>query len=365
MYIHERKEWPRFIWDQAGLAVLLAEARHEQGLLLGRMAALGFDLREEASVLVLAQDAVNTAEIEGEILNPRSVRSSIVRRLGLEGVSTTPSDRNTDGLVEVLIDATRKYELPLSEERMFGWHAALFPTGRSGMTRIAVGDWRKDESGPMQVVSGPLGRKKVHFQAPEHGKLPEAMARFVCWFNAADRLDPVIKSALSHFYFITLHPFDDGNGRIARAIGDMQLARADRTGLRFYSMSAQIQKEKKSYYDTLEECQKGTLDLSVWIQWYLGTLTRAIDGAQTILESTLGKASFWKQHAGDTFNSRQNAMLNRVLDGFEGKLTSSKWAKITKCSQDSAQRDINDLIERSILEKEEAGGRSTSYRLRR
>jgi Fic family protein len=233
------------------------------------------------------------------------------------------------------------------------------------MKRIAVGDWRKDETGPMQVVSGPLGREKVHFQAPGQSKLPDEMARFVSWFNTEDRLDPVIKSALSHFYFVTLHPFDDGNGRIARAIGDMQLARADKTDLRFYSMSAQIQKEKKSYYDTLEECQKGTLDLSIWIQWYLGTLIRAIDGAQTILESTLGKESFWKQHAGGTFNSRQKEMLNRLLDEFKGKLTSSKWAAITKCSQDTAQRDINDLIQRSILEKEEAGGRSTSYRLRR
>ncbi len=365
MYIHERKEWPCFIWDEAGLSMFLAEARHEQGLLLGRMAALGFEMREEASVHILTQDAVNTAEIEGEILNPRSVRSSIARKLGLEDASAVPSDRNVDGLVEVLIDATKKYDLPLSEERLFGWHAALFPTGRSGMKRIAVGDWRKDETGPMQVVSGSLGREKVHFQAPGHGKLPDEMARFISWFNTADRLDPVIKSALSHFYFVTLHPFDDGNGRIARAIGDMQLARADKTDLRFYSMSAQIQKEKKSYYDTLEECQKGSLDLSLWIKWYLGTIIRAINNAQTILESTLGKAEFWKQHAGGTFNSRQKTMLNRALDGFKGKLSSSKWAKITKCSQDTAQRDINDLIKRSILEKEEAGGRSTSYRLRR
>jgi Fic family protein len=363
MYIHERKEWPDFTWDEAGLSMLLAEARHEQGLLLGRMAALRFEMREEASVLVLIQDAVNTSEIEGEILNPRSVRSSIAKKLGLEDANPTPSDRNVDGLVEVLLDATRKCDQPLSEDRLLGWHAALFPTGRSGMKRIAAGEWRNDETGPMQVISGPLGREKVHFQAPGHERLADEMKRFLSWFNASDKLDSVIQSALSHFYFVTIHPFDDGNGRVARAIGDMQLARADKTDLRFYSMSSQIQKEKKLYYKTLEECQKGTLDLSVWIDWYLNCFFRAIKGTQTILESTLKKGSFWKEHADKTFNSRQREMLNRLLDGFEGKMTSSKWAKITKCSQDTAQRDINDLIKGGIFEKEEAGGRSTSYRL--
>lgn len=363
MYIHEQKDWPDFTWDEAGLSPLLAEVRHEQGLLLGQMTSLGFDLKDEASLLVLTQDAINTAEIEGEILNPRSVRSSIARKLGLDDTSPTPPDRDVDGLVEVLIDATKNYNQPLSEDRLFGWHAALFPTGRSGIRRITVGDWRKDAAEPMQVISGPLGREKIHFQAPHHERLVAEMTRLISWFNASCKLDPLIKSALSHFYFVTIHPFDDGNGRIARAIGDMQLARADKIDLRFYSMSAQIQKEKKLYYDTLERCQKGSLDVSVWIQWYLDCLLRAIHGSKSILRSILDKASFWKQHADDKLNSRQDVMLYRMLDGFDGKLTSSKWAKITKCSQDTAQRDINDLIKRGILEKEEAGGRSTSYRL--
>jgi Fic family protein len=363
MYIHEQEDWPDFTWNEAQLSPLLAEVRHEQGLLLGKMTSLGFALKEEASLLVLTQDAVNTAEIEGEILNPRSVRSSLARKLGLDDARPTPSGSDVDGLVEVLIDTTKNYNQPLSEERLFGWHAALFPTGRSGMRRITVGDWRKDETGPMQVVSGPLGREKVHFQAPSHERLRDEMTRLISWFNASDKLDPLIKSALSHLYLVTIHPFDDGNGRIARAIGDMQLARADKIDLRFYSMSAQIQKEKKSYYDILERCQKGPLDVFLWIQWYLDCLLREIHGAKSILRSTLHKALFWQQHADDRFNGRQQAMLKRMLDGFDGKLTSSKWAKITKCSQDTASRDINDLIRRDILEKEDAGGRSTSYRL--
>jgi Fic family protein len=364
MYIHEQKDWPDFTWNEARLSPLLAEVRHEQGLLLGQMATLGFELKEEASLHVLTQDAVNTAEIEGEILNPRSVRSSIARRLGLDDANPTPSTCDVDGLVEVLIDATKNHNKPLSMERLFGWHAALFPTGRSGMRRITVGDWRKDETGPMQVVSGPLGREKVHFQAPGHERLADEMTRLISWFNASCKSDPLIRSALSHLYFVTIHPFDDGNGRIARAIGDMQLARADKIDQRFYSMSAQIQKEKESYYDTLERCQKGALDVSVWIQWYLDCLLRAIHSSKLILRSTLDKAFFWQQHADATFSSRQKAMLNRLIAGFDGKLTSSKWARITKCSQDTAHRDITDLIKRDILEKEDAGGRSTSYRLR-
>lgn len=363
MYIHEQKDWPNFTWDEAGLSLLLAEVRHEQGLLLGQMTSLGFDIKQEASLLILTQDAVNTAEIEGESLNPNSVRSSIAKKLGIDNATLTPSDRNVDGLVEVLVDATRNYEQPLSEERLFGWHAALFPTGRSGMRQIIVGDWRTDKTGPMQVVSGPLGNETVHFQAPNHERLPEEMARLISWFNASHELDPFIKSALAHFYFVTIHPFDDGNGRIARALGDMQLARADKINLRFYSMSAQIQKEKKSYYNTLERCQKKSLDVSNWIRWYLDCLLRTIRGSKLILRSTLDKASFWQQHAEDKFNNRQKEMLNKLLDGFDGKLTSSKWAKITKCSQDTAQRDINDLINKNILEKGEAGGRSTSYNL--
>jgi len=363
MFIHEQTEWPNFRWDEAGLASLLAQVRHCQGLLLGRMASLGVDLQQEASLLIRTQDAVSTSRIEGEILNTASVRSSLARQLGLEIAGAIPSERTVDGLVEVLIDATRNYAEPLSEERLFGWHAALFPAGRSGMHRITVGDWRNDEKGPMQVVSGPLGRQKVHFQAPGHARLHTEMRRFLIWFNAPDRTDPVMKSAIAHFYFVTLHPFDDGNGRIARAIGDMQLARSEKTEFRFYSMSAQIQREKNTYYDTLESCQKGTLDLSAWIAWYLHCLMRAVEAAESILLSVTGKASFWRHHASVSLNDRQSTMLNRLLDGFDGKLTSSKWAKIAKCSQDTAQRDINDLIAKSILEKSAASGRSTNYEL--
>lgn len=363
MYIHELKDWPDFTWDSSGLSGLLAEARHEQGVLLGRMGSLGFTSREEASLRILTQDVVNTAEIEGEIFNPRSVRSSIARKLGIEEDGATASDRQVDGLVDVLVDATRNYRDPLTEERLLGWQAALFPKGYSGLGKITVGTWRKDEKGPMQIVSGGIGRERVHFQAPSAGRLEQEMTEFLSWFNADTDLDPVLKSAFAHFYFVTIHPFDDGNGRIARAIADLQLSRADRTELRFYSMSSRIQREKKAYYDTLEECQKGSLDISKWIGWYLGCLLRAIGESHAMLASVLKKAEFWKEHAGESFHKRQRDMLNRLFDGFEGKLTSSKWAKISKCSQDTAQRDINELIKRGILEKEEAGGRSTSYRL--
>jgi len=363
MYIHERKEWPEFTWDEAGLSGLLAEVRHEQGLLLGQMGSLGFEAREEASLRILTQDAINTAEIEGETYNPRSVRSSIARKLGIEDAGATASDRQVDGLVEVLVDATRNYKDLLTEERLFGWQAALFPTGRSGLGKITVGAWRKDEKGPMQVVSGRIGKERIHFQAPSKERLEYEMSAFLSWFNADSERDPVMKSALAHFRFVTIHPFDDGNGRIARAIADLQLARADRTELRFYSMSSQIQREKKTYYDTLEKCQKGSLDISEWMKWYLGCLLRSIRESHSTLGSVLKKAEFWKRYAGASFHKRQRDILNRLLDGFEGKLTSSKWAKIANCSQDTAQRDINDLIDRGILEKEDAGGRSTSYRL--
>jgi Fic family protein len=365
MYIHEQNAWPEFTWDDAGLSGLLAEVRHEQGLLLGRMGSLGFETKEEASLRILTQDAVNTAEIEGESYNPRSVRSSIARKLGIEEAGAVPSDRQIDGLVDVLVDATRNYQEPLTQKRMFGWQAALFPTGHSGLGKITVGDWRKDEKGPMQVVSGRVGKERVHFEAPAAERLEHEMTAFLMWFNADTALDPVMKSALAHFYFVTIHPFDDGNGRIARAIADLQLARADRTELRFYSMSSQIQSERKAYYDTLEQCQKGSLDITEWMSWHLGCMLRAIRASDAILGSVLDRAEFWKRHAGESFHERQRDMLNRLFDGFEGKLSSSKWAKITKCSQDTAQRDINDLIERDILEKEEAGGRSTSYKLAR
>jgi len=364
MYIHELKKWPEFLWDQAKLADLLAEVRHWQGRLLGRMESLGFGLREEATLQTLTQDVVKTSEIEGEKLDTEQVRSSIARRLGLDIGATGPVDRNVEGIVEVMLDATRKYDAALTAERLFGWHAALFPTGRSGMRRITVGGWRTAASGAMQVVSGPIGRETVHYEAPASDRLKKEMAHFLKWLNASPETDLVIKSALAHFWFVTIHPFEDGNGRMARAIADMILARSEKSAERFYSMSAQIQRERNAYYDVLERSQKGPLDITPWMEWFLNCLKHAIAASEKMLEAVLIKARFWKTHAGESFNERQRAIVNRLLDGFEGKLTSSKWAKLTKCSPDTALRDINDLVNRQILTKNEAGGRSTSYALR-
>lgn len=363
MYIHERKEWPEFRWNQSALTGRLAEVRHAQGRLLGRMESLGFQLREEATLQTLTQDVVKTSEIEGEKLDAQQVRSSLARRMGLDIGALPAVDRNVEGIVEVMLDATRQNAAPLTTERLFGWHAALFPTGRTGMRRITVGGWRTESSGPMQVVSGPIGREKVHYEAPEANRLNKEMGRFLKWSNAALTLDPVIQAALAHFWFVTIHPFEDGNGRIARAIADLMLARSEKTGQRFYSMSAQIQRERKDYYDVLERCQKGTLDITEWVEWFLNCLQRAIAASERMLEAVLVKAGFWKAHADETFNERQRKILNRLLDGFEGKLTSSKWAKLAKCSQDTALRDINDLVSRKILVKDQAGGRSTGYSL--
>jgi Fic family protein len=363
MYIHERKEWPEFKWDQPRLTPLLAEVRHLQGRLLGRMEAMGFPLREEATLQTLTQDVVKTSEIEGEKLDAQQVRSSLARRMGLDIGALPPIDRNVEGVVEVMLDATRKYDAPVTQERLFAWHAALFPTGRSGMRRIVVGAWRAKESGDMQIVSGPIGREIVHFEAPGHDRLKKEMARFIKWCNVALDIDPVMKSALAHFWFVTIHPFEDGNGRIARAIADLMLARSEKTSQRFYSMSSQIQRERNDYYIVLERGQKGTLDITQWMEWYLNCMKRAIGASEKILAAVLVKAGFWKAHAGESFNDRQRKVINRLLDGFEGKLTSSKWAKLTKCSQDTALRDISELLDRKILAKAEAGGRSTSYQL--
>ena len=363
MYIHERKEWPEFEWNQAALADLLADVRHLQGRLLGRMEALGFPLREEATLQTLTQDVIKTSEIEGEKLDAGQVRSSIARRMGMDIGALPQIDRNVEGIVEVMLDATRKHGLPLSQERLFDWHAALFPTGRTGMRRITVGGWRTKKSGAMQVVSGPIGREKVHYEAPDHDRLKKEMARFIKWCNTSPEIDPVIKSALAHFWFVTIHPFEDGNGRIARAIADMMLARSEKTSQRFYSMSSQIQRERNAYYDVLEKCQKGSLNITEWIEWFLNCLKRAIAASGQTLEVVLIKAGFWKAHAGESFNERQRKVINRLLDGFEGNLTSSKWAKLTKCSQDTALRDISDLVNRQILLKDQAGGRSTNYSL--
>lgn len=364
MHVHERKEWPEFHWDQGKLAGLLAEVRYLQGRVLGRMESLGFGSREEATLQILTQDVVKTSEIEGEKLDALQVRSSLARRLGMDIGGALPVDRNVEGIAEVMLDATRQYDAPLTAERLFGWHAALFPIGRSGMRRITVGGWRTKASGPMQIVSGPYGRERVHFEAPSSDRLKKEMARFLKWFNAPPETDLVIKSACAHFWFVTIHPFDDGNGRMARALADMTLARSEKSAQRFYSMSAQIQRERKEYYDVLENCQKGPLNITPWIEWFLNCLKHAIAASDKTLEAVLAKARFWKTHAGESFNARQRAILNRLLDGYEGKLTSSKWAKLTKCSQDTALRDISDLLDRQILVKDEAGGRSTSYELR-
>ncbi len=363
MYIHQKKEWPELKWKSENLSIPLAEVRHLQGRLLGRMDALGFSLRNEASFHILTQDVLKTSEIEGEQLNKEQVRSSLARRMGIDIGGIAPVDRHIDGIVEVSLDATGNYSAPLSKDRLYAWHAALFPTGRSGLQRITVGNWRGKDNGPMQIVSGAYGREKIHFEAPLFDRLEDEMTSFIEWFNALERTDLVIASALAHFRFVTIHPFDDGNGRLARALADMLLARSEQSRWRFYSMSAQIQRERNSYYDVLEQCQKGGLDISDWIEWFLACLKRAIEASAEMLEAVLRKARFWEAHARVVFNNRQQDVINRLLDGFDGKLTSSKWAKLEKCSQDTALRDINDLIERGVLRKEEAGGRSTSYLL--
>jgi Fic family protein len=362
-YIHQLPAWPKFTWDQDRLIKPLAAVRHRQGRLLGQMQALGFQLREEAVLNTLTEDVLKSSEIEGEILDRNQVRSSIARRLGMDAGGLTKSDRNVEGVVEMMLDATQKYKEPLTDERLFAWHAALFPTGRSGMQKITVGAWRTDEDGPMEVVSGPFGKERVHYEAPAADALESEMGAFLKWFNDKDDSDLVLKAALAHLWFVTIHPFGDGNGRIARAIADMSLARSEDSAQRFYSMSAQIRIERDDYYEILERTQKADLDITEWLEWFLECLDRAIEGAEKILANVFLKADFWKKHEGENFNERQRDMLNRMLNGFEGNVTSSKWAKIEKCSQDTATRDITDLLERKILQKDEGGGRSTSYSL--
>ena len=362
-YIHERSDWPEFRWDPKVLAEPLAAVRHRQGRLIGRMEGLGFDLRREATLRTLTEDVTTSSEIEGEILDRDQVRSSIARRLGMDIGGLVPADRDVEGVVEMILDATQNHTRELTDERLFGWHAALFPTGRSGMRRITVGAWRDDTSGPMRVVSGPVGRERVHFEAPQAARVAGDMQAFLAWFNGGKGIDPVLKAGVAHLWFVTIHPFDDGNGRIARAIADMQLARSEQSPQRFYSMSAQIRQERKAYYGILETTQKGDLDITEWLTWFLACLSRAFDGAEGLLAGVLKKARFWEKHAGDPLNDRQRDMLNRLLDGFEGKLTSSKWAKIENCSPDTALRDITDLLQRGILTRDEGGGRSTSYSL--
>lgn len=360
-YIHELKGWPRFSWDAGQITGQLASVSRHQGRLIGRMEALGFELRTEAVLESLIQEVIKSSEIEGEVLDEKQVRSSIARRLGLDIGAPAPVDRNVEGVVEMMLDATQSYDQPLTEERLFGWHAALFPTGRSSMTRIIAGGWRTEKSGPMQVVSGPIGRERVHYEAPAASRLQDEMCAFLKWINGETGIDPVLKSAVAHLWFVTIHPFEDGNGRIARAIADMALAQSEESSQRFYSMSAQIRVDRKAYYNILETTQKGDLDITAWLQWFLACLDRAFDGAETALASVLGKARFWDTYAQENLNDRQRKVLNRMLDGFDGKLRSSKWAALTKTSNDTALRDIEDLVRRGILVKDAAGGRSTSY----
>lgn len=362
-YIYELPDWPKFRWDHKTVADQLAALRFQQGRLVGRMQGLGFSLRGEANLHTLTENVIKSSEIEGEFLNRDQVRSSVARRLGIDIGGLMPADRHVDGVVELMLDATQKYDRPLTAERLFGWHAALFPTGHSGLQRINVGVWRDDKTGPMQVVSGPVGHQQIHYEAPGAARLDRETTAFLNWFNAENDIDLIVKAAIAHLWFVTIHPFDDGNGRMARAIADMALARADQSAQRFYSMSVQIQQERRTYYNMLEATQKGDLDITNWLDWFLACLDRAVAGAEHILASVLGKAKFWGQHAGAGFNDRQREMLNRLLNGLEGKLTTSKWAKIEKCSQDTALRDISNLVDRGILLRAPAGGRSTSYSL--
>jgi Fic family protein len=363
-YIHQLAQWPTFQWDYEQLTPLLASVRHHQGKLLGKMESMGFGSRQEASLRTLTLEVVKSSAIEGEELQANQVRSSIARKLGLDVAGLVPTERHVDGVVEMMLDATRNFKKPLSDERLFGWHAALFPTGRSGLHKITVGAWRKAGHGPMQVVSGAMGKERVHFEAPDSKRLKSEMKKFIAWFNKDYTIDPVLKAAVAHLWFITIHPFDDGNGRIARTIAEMQLARADNNAQRFYSMSAQIRLERNDYYSCLEKTQSGKLEISKWITWFLQCLDRAFAATESNLEVVIFKTKFWRQHREAILNERQKRMLNKMLDGFDGKMNSSKWAKITKSSADTALRDIQQLLQCEILEKEQGGGRSTSYRIK-
>ena len=363
IYIHQQPGWPEFKWSDDEILPLLIEVRNLQGRVIGKMGTLGFELRNQANLEILTQDVLKSTEIEGELLNPEQVRSSIARRLGLDVPDLIASDRNVDGVVEMMLDATENFDKPLTKERLFGWHSALFPSGYGGIYKIIVGKWRDDSTGPMQVVSGPMGKEKIHYQAPGAHLLNEQITVFLDWLNDTKQLDMVLKAAIVHLWFVTLHPFEDGNGRIARTITDMFLARSDNQSIRFYSMSAQIKKERNKYYKTLEKTQKGDLDITGWIVWFLNCLLNALKSSETLLSKVIFKHYFWSKNALRLENERQKKVLTMLLDGFKGKLTTTKWAKICKCSQDTALRDIRDLIEKKILYKLPGGGRSTAYNI--
>ncbi|MCZ2328960.1 Fic family protein [Bartonella sp. F02] len=364
MWIHEHKNWPKFTWDVGVFASKLVDIRHRQGFLLGRMERLGFQLKREASLSTLTKDIVKSSAIEGENLNLEEVRSSIARRLGIGSAGRVSASRDVEGVVEMMLDATQQFSKPLTKDRLFNWHATLFPTGRNGMHKIIVGGWRTVEAGSMQVVSGYTGKEKIHFEAPSADRLEKEMAGFLTWFNNGNDIDPVIKAAIAHLWFVTIHPFEDGNGRIARAISDMVLARADGKADRFYSMSSQIEAERKHYYNQLEKQQRATLDITDWLAWFLDCLGRAIMNAETTLGKVMFKAQLWDTINQKSVNDRQRLIINRMLeDDFEGFINTSKYAKLAKCSNDTALRDIQDLKERGIFIQNSSGGRSTSYRL--
>lgn len=361
-WIHDRPEWPDFTWDDATVGALLADVRHKQGRHLGKLEALGFDLRTEAQVSVLTDEVVRSSAIEGEDLDPAQVRSSLARQLGLDAAGLPVPGRSVEGVVAMMLDATRNFDRPLTAERLFRWHAALFPTGYSGLNRITVGAWRTDEGGPMEVVSGPRGRERVHFQAPAATRLEVEMTRFLEWF-AAPAIDPVLKAGVAHFWFVTVHPFDDGNGRIGRAIAELALAQADGTQERYYGMSSAIEAQREQYYRRLEAAQRGGLDISIWLTWFLACLDRSIQEAGNQLASVLSRARLWQRISQRPVNDRQRAIINLLLGDFRGHLTTSKYAKLAKCSTDSALRDIRDLLARGVVVRNPGGGRSTSYRL--
>ncbi|WP_439556744.1 Fic family protein [Dyadobacter sp.] len=363
LYIHQTAGWPKFHWEESVISPFLGEVRFLQGKVAGRMQSLGFSTRTEAALETLTEDILKSTEIEGEHLDSDQVRSSIARRLGLEIAGLVPSDRNVEGVVEMTLDATQNFETVLTAERLFGWQSSLFPSGRSGMFAIITGKWRDNEKGPMQVVSGAIGRETVHFEAPDAARLESEMDAFLDWFNGNQTIDPVLKSGIAHLWFVTIDPFDDGNGRIARAIGDMQLARAESSAQRYYSMSSQIRKRRNEYYAILEKTQKGDLDITDWLQWYLQCLKDSLNNTIETLDVVLQRTAFWDKNSETLLNARQILMIRKMQDDFFGKLTTSKWAKITKTSQDTASRDIQDLINKGILQKEEAGGRSTNYTL--
>lgn len=361
MYIWEHPHWPQLFWDEARLSPALADAARKQGYLFGQMGALGFELNSEAQLQTLTLDVIKTSEIEGELLAPAEVRSSLARQLGIDQAGLVPSDRTVDGVVEVMLDATTHFAEPLTTDRLMSWHRSLFPSEQTGLHRILVGAWRDDRLGPMQVVSGPIGREKVHYQAPEALRIPEEMDAFLQWFEHPGSIDSILYAGLAHFWFITIHPFEDGNGRIARAIADMALARGEMTARRFYSMSAQICRERSAYYEMLEERQKGDLDITAWQEWFIQCVQGALNHSEGALRAILFKARFWERFATEPLNERQIKVINKLLDGFEGKLTTTKWARLAKCSQDTAYRDILDLVDRGALQKNPGGGRSTSY----